>query len=40
MEELEDLDEMTRGLLHTAKERAEAEDRHQPLSKDEPKSPE
>ena len=40
VEELEDLDEMTRGLLHTAKERAEAEDRHQPLSKDDPKSPE
>ena len=28
VEELEDLDEMTRGLLHTAKERAEEEERH------------
>ena len=27
VEELEDLDEMTRGLLHTAKERAEEEGR-------------
>ncbi|MCH8993181.1 MAG: hypothetical protein IIA44_15685 [Acidobacteria bacterium] len=40
VEELEDLDEMTRGLLHTARERAEAEDRHRPLSKDEPATPE
>ena len=40
VEGLEDLDEMTRGLLHTARERAEAEDRHQPLSKDEPAAPE
>jgi len=28
VEELEDLDDMTRGLLHTAKERADAEERH------------
>ncbi len=37
-EELEDLEEITEGLLRTAKERAEEEHRHSPPATDEPSS--
>ncbi len=40
VEELEDLDDMTRGLLQTARERAEMEERHSPPLTDEPSAPE
>jgi voltage-gated potassium channel len=36
VEELEDLDDMTRGLLQTARERAEMKERHSPPLTDEP----
>lgn len=36
MEEIEDLEDITAGVLHTAKERAEAEDRHSPGEDDSP----
>ncbi len=36
IEELEELEEITAGLLHTAKERAEAEERHSPADDESP----
>ena len=39
VEELEDLDDMTRGLLHTARERAEEESRRSTLSSEQPPPP-